>query len=116
MTTMDACEAGTGDPEVAGQDAGPLVMDLAPGQWFRLAGEQSRRLFMVAGMTEWMGRSRTPMVPCNGLGLDSSLRSRRCRVRGDREAIPLAGYALLGALADVVDGYTPSPLASGVSV
>lgn len=116
MSAGTTVEAVTGDPVDAGQDAGPLVMDLRPGEWFRLAGEQSRRLFMAAGGVELMGRSRTPFVPCNGFGLDSSLRSRRCRVRGDREAIPLAGYALLGALADVVDGYTPSPLAQGVSV
>ena len=109
-------EAVTDDSVDVEQAAGPLVMDLQPGQWFRLAGEQSRRLFMATAGVELMGRSRTPMVPCNGFGLDSSLRSRRCRVRGDRVAIPLAGYALLGALADVVDGYTPSPLAPGVSV
>ena len=108
--------ADAGDSADAGRDAGPLVMDLVPGQWFRLAGEQSRRLFMVTEGVELMGRSRTPMVAANGLGLDSSLRTRRCRVRGDRAAVPLSGYALLGALADVVDGYTPSPLAPGVSV
>ena len=116
MTAVDDFEAVTGDPADAGQDAGPLVMELAPGQWFRLAGEQSKRLFMATDGVELMGRTRTPMVACNGLGLDSSLRIRRCRVRGDREAIPLSGYALLGALADVVDGYTPSPLSQAVSV
>ena len=112
--TVDV-EARTGPSETRVDD-GPLVMELAPGDWFRLAGEQSGRLFMATGGVELMGRSRTPMVAANGFGLDSSLRSRRCRVRGDRVAIPLAGYALLGALADVVDGYTPSPLSQAVSV
>ena len=112
--TVDV-EARTG-PSVTRVDDGPRVMDLQPGEWFRLAGEQSRRLFMVTDGVELMGRSRTPMVACNGVGLDSSLRIRRCRVRGDRVAIPLSGYALLGALADVVDGYTPSPLSQAVSV
>ena len=106
---MTDCEARTGPSETR-------VMDLQPGVWFRLAGEDSHRFFQVTDMTEWMGRTRTPMVACNGVGLDSSLRIRRCRVRGDRVAIPLSGYALLGALADVVDGYTPSPLSQAVSV
>ena len=109
MSEMTECEARTGPSETR-------VMDLVPGVWFRLAGEQSRRLFMVTEGVELMGRSRTPMVAANGVGLDSSLRIRRCRVRGDRVAIPLSGYALLGALADVVDGYTPSPLSQAVSV
>lgn len=113
MTSMSVCEALTGPSEAAG---GVLVADLQPGQWFRLAGEQSSRLFMVTDGVELMGRSRTPMVPANGFGLDSSLRIRRCRVRGDREAIPLSGYALLGALADVVDQYRPSPLSQAVRV
>lgn len=116
MSAGTMFEAVTSDPVDVEQDAGPLVMELAPGDWFRLAGEQSGRLFMATDGVELMGRTRTPMVACNGFGLDSSLRIRRCRVRGDRVAIPLSGYALLGALADVVDGYTPSPLSQAVSV
>lgn len=98
--------------------AGPSetrVMDLVPGEWFRLAGEQSRRLFMVTDGVELMGRSRTPMVACNGVGLDSSLRIRRCRVRGDREAEVLEGRELLDALQRVVENYQPSPLLAGVN-
>ena len=112
---MTDCEARTG-PSVTRVDDGPRVMDLQPGVWFRLAGEDSHRFFQCTDAVEWMGRTRTPMVACNGVGLDSSLRIRRCRVRGDRVAVVLAGYALLGALADVVDGYTPSPLSQAVSV
>ena len=112
---MTDCEARTWPSETRVDD-GPRVMDLQPGVWFRLAGEDSHRFFQCTDAVEWMGRTRTPMVACNGVGLDSSLRIRRCRVRGDRVAIPLAGYALLGALADVVDGYTPSPLSQAVSV
>ena len=109
---MTDCEARTGPSETRDDD-GPLVMDLRPGEWFRLAGEDSHRFFQCTDAVEWMGRTRTPMVACNGVGLDSSLRIRRCGVRGDREAVVLAGRGLLDALAVVVENYQPSPLMVG---
>ena len=111
---MTDCEARTG-PSVTRVDDGPRVMDLQPGVWFRLAGEESHRFFQCTDAVEWMGRTRTPMGAGNGVGVDSSLRIRRCRVRGDRDAELLQGRALLDTLATVVKNYQPSPLLPGVA-